>query len=237
MTKRSVKVLIVDDSDVIKKSLKDFFRGYDFHVFTCSDGLEGIRLAAEKKPDLIFLDLMMPNVDGIKMLEVKNVISEIKHIPVIVISGNTVKSNVIAAMEAGATKVISKPIDERILKEAVNEILEGDYFQAPSVHVIPTEKSREIKNDLLKIFLEKYPEIKHKIADSLRRRDPQDLKNYVHQIKGTGATIGYPELTDLAQEVMNLGFVTPSDWVFAEIRTSQIFRKVEEIKKQLRERI
>ncbi len=236
MTKQAVKVLIVDDSDVIKKSLKDFFKGYDFHVYTCSDGLEGIQLAAEKKPDIIFLDLMMPHVDGIKMLNVKNVLSDIKHIPVIVISGNTVKSNVMAAMEAGAAKVISKPINEKILKEAVNEVLEGDYFKSSSLHVITNEKEREIKNDLLQLFLETYPEVKHKIADALRRRDAEGLKNFVHQIKGAGTTIGFPELTSLAQEVMNMRFATPSDWVFAEIRTSQIFRKVEEIKKQQRER-
>ncbi len=236
MAKRAIKVLIVDDSDVIKKSLKDFFRGYDFHVYTCSDGLEGIKLAAEKKPDIIFLDLMMPNVDGIKMLSVKNVLNDIKHIPVIVISGNTVKSNVMAAMEAGATKVISKPLDEKILKDAVNEILEGDFFNSSSLHVITNERANEIKNDLLNLFLQNYPEVKHKIADALRRRDVEDLKNFVHQIKGAGTTIGFPELTNLAQDVMNLKFATPSDWVFAEIRTSQIFRRVEEIKKQQKER-
>ncbi len=236
MAKRIVKVLIVDDSDVIKKSLKDFFRGYDFHVFTCSDGLEGIQLAAEKKPDIIFLDLMMPNVDGIKMLKVKSVLNDIKHIPVIVISGNTVKSNVMAAMEAGASKVISKPIDEKILKEAVNEVLEGEYFDSPSLKVITNEKANTIKNDLLNLFLETYPELKHKVADALRRRDAQDLKNFVHQIKGSGTTIGFPELTSIAQDVMNLSFESPSDWVFAEIRTSQIFRRIEEIKKQQKER-
>ncbi len=239
MTNKSVKVLIVDDSDVIKKSLEEFFRGYDFSVYTCSDGLEGLRLAAEKKPDLIFLDLMMPNVNGLKMLEVKNVLSDIKDIPVIVISGNTVKSNVIAAMEAGATKVISKPIEERILKEAVNEILSGEFFDSSSSSsslLITDEESKQIKKDLLQMFLKSFPEIKHKIADAMRRRDAEDLKNYIHQIKGAGATIGYPELTELSQEVMNLAFATPSDWVFAEIKTSKIFRKIEEIKKQLKKR-
>ncbi len=239
MTNKSVKVLIVDDSDVIKKSLEEFFRGYDFSVYTCSDGLEGLRLAAEKKPDLIFLDLMMPNVNGLKMLEVKNVLSDIKDIPVIVISGNTVKSNVIAAMEAGATKVISKPIEERILKEAVNEILSGEFFDSSSSSsslLITNEESKQIKEDLLQVFLKSFPEIKHKIADAMRRRDAEDLKNYIHQIKGAGGTIGYPELTELSREVMNLAFATPSDWVFAEIKTSKIFRKIEEIKKQLKKR-
>ncbi len=236
MTRKIIKVLIVDDSDVIKQSLKEFFRGYDFNVFTCSDGLEGIKLAAEKKPDLIILDLLMPNVDGLKMLKVKSVLDEIKDIPVLVISGNTVKSNVMAALEYGATKVISKPLDEKVLKEAINEILEGDFFSSPRLHLIPNKQTDEIRNELLRVFLEDYPVVKHNIADALRRRDPIDFKNYIHKIKGTGTTIGYPELTSLAEDIMNMNFENSSDWVFAEIKTSHIFRKIEEIKKQQKER-
>ena len=109
------KVLIVDDSDVILHTLKDFFEDYNFEVITCSDGLEGIQKAAEEKPDLIILDLMMPNIDGIKMLQVKNVLEDIQNIPVLVISANTAKRNVMAALEAGAHRVISKPLDQQLI--------------------------------------------------------------------------------------------------------------------------
>lgn len=63
-------ILIVDDADIIRYSLKNFFQEYDFDVVTCTDGMEGIKMSAECKPALIFLDLMMPNLDGIKMLQI-----------------------------------------------------------------------------------------------------------------------------------------------------------------------
>ncbi len=234
---RAIKVLIVDDSNVILNSLKTFFEGYSFEVLTCEDGLEGLKITAEEKPDIVFLDLMMPNFDGIKMLQAKSVFNEIKNIPVVVISGNTLHSNVMAAMEAGASKIISKPIDNLLLKEAVNEILGGNFFSKQVEKRITPEKQLEIQDNLLKIFLDTFPEVKHKIAESLRNRDSEKLKAEIHKLKGSGSTVGLPEITKLSQEIMLKQFTQSSDWVFAEIKTSQIFRKIEEIKKEIRKTV
>ena len=228
----SKKVLIVDDSDVILSSLKNFLEDYNFRVYTSQDGLDGIRLTAEKRPDIIFLDLMMPNFDGIKMLQVKKVLSDIKDIPVVVISGNTVHSNVMAAMEAGATKVISKPIDNDTVINVINEILKGDFFKAQPRSFISDTRQKEIEKGLLKLFLSKFPEQKHRIAAALRKRDAEALKDVIHEIKGAGSTVGYPEITSMAKELMERSFSQPADWVFAEIKTSQIFRIVEELKRK-----
>ncbi len=233
----SKKVLIVDDSDVVLSSLKKFLEDYNFRVYTSQDGLDGIRLTAEKRPDIIFLDLMMPNFDGIKMLQVKKVLSDIKDIPVVVISGNTVHSNVMAALEAGATKVISKPIDNDTVIKAVNEILKGDFFKSYSRNYISETRQKEIEKGLLKMFLAKFPEQKHRIAAALRKRDAETLKDAVHEIKGAGSTVGYPEITSMAKEIMERTYKQPADWVFAEIKTSQIFRFVEELKKKTKKTV
>jgi DNA-binding response OmpR family regulator len=231
------KVLIVDDSEIILNSLKRYLEDYNFRVYTSQDGLDGIKITAEKRPDIIFLDLMMPNFDGIKMLQVKNVLSDIKNIPVVVISGNTMHSNVMAAMEAGAIKVISKPIDNNEVKKIINEILDGDYFSEPSKSFVSFSKQKEIEEGLLKIFLEKFPEQKHRIAAALRKRDAETMKDVIHEIKGAGTTIGHPEITSMAKEIMKREFIQPADWVFAEIKTSQIFRVIEELKRQLRKTV
>ena len=232
MIAETKKVLIVDDSDVILSSLKKFLEDYNFRVYTSQDGLDGIKLTAEKRPDLIFLDLMMPNFDGIKMLQVKKVLSDIKDIPVVVISGNTVHSNVMAALEAGAAKVISKPIDNDTVIKVINEILKGDFFKSYSQNYISENRQKEIEKGLLKMFLAKFPEQKHRIAAALRKRDAETLKDVIHEIKGAGSTVGHPEITSMAKELMERTYTQPADWVFAEIKTSQIFRVVEELKKK-----
>ena len=102
MSEDKQTILVVDDSEVIRRSLKNFFSDYNFEVITCSDGFEGIQAAAEYKPAIIFLDLMMPNFDGVKMLQVLKVLDGLKSIPVIIISGNTNRTNVLSVIEAGA---------------------------------------------------------------------------------------------------------------------------------------
>lgn len=129
LTEQNGCVLIVDDSDIIRHSLKNFFEDYKFQVVTCNDGLEGIQKAIKHKPRVIFLDLLMPNLNGLKMLQVIKVMDELKDIPVIVISGNANKTNVLAAIEAGAERVISKPLKKTIIIRNVNEVLGEEFLQ------------------------------------------------------------------------------------------------------------
>ena len=225
------KILIVDDSDVILNSLKTFFEDFDFNVITSSDGLDGIQKTAEVKPDLIILDLMMPNFDGIKMLQVKKVLKDIRNIPVLVISANTARSNVLAALEAGADKVISKPIDDEELKRNVNELLGGNNFSSFNSSSFSSNDKSEIKNKLAEFFIESFQMKKEMIKSALREKNENMLRMAVHEIKGAGGTIGYPELTDLSSLILEKEYNNPSDWLFAEIKCNQIFLTVDQIKR------
>ena len=227
------KVLIVDDSDVILHTLKDFFEDYNFEVITCSDGLEGIQKAAEEKPDLIILDLMMPNIDGIKMLQVKNVLKDIQNIPVLVISANTAKRNVMAALEAGAHRVISKPLDQQLIIKYVNEILGGSMSSSANVKNQLNDNDKfEIKRNVLKFFIDSFDIKKRMISDALKTKDAEKLKTVLHEIKGAGGTIGYPELTNISKEIEDKEFKLTTDWVFAEIKCDRLFKEVQQIEKE-----
>lgn len=227
------KVLIVDDSDVILITLKDFFEDYDFEVITCNDGLEGIQKAAEEKPDLIILDLMMPNIDGIKMLQVKNVLKDIQNIPVLVISANTAKRNVMAALEAGAHRVISKPLDQQLIIKYVNEILGGSMTSSANVKNQLNDNDKfEIKRNVLKFFIDSFDIKKRMISDALKRKDSEKLKTVLHEIKGAGGTIGYPELTNISKEIEDKEFKLTTDWVFAEMKCERLFKEVQQIEKE-----
>jgi len=227
------KVLIVDDSDVILHTLKDFFEDYNFEVITCTDGLEGIQKAAEEKPDLIILDLMMPNFDGIKMLQVKNVLKDIQNIPVLVISANTAKRNVMAALEAGAHRVISKPLDQQLIIKYVNEILGGGALSESNVKNQLNDNDKfEIKRNVLKFFIDSFDIKRRMISDALKRKDAEKLKTVIHEIKGAGGTIGYPELTNISKEIEEKEFKLTTDWVFAEMKCDRLFKEVQQIEKE-----
>jgi len=228
---KATKVLVIDDSDVILESLRSFLEKYNFSVIKSHDGLDGIQKSAEHKPALIFLDLMMPNVDGMKMLEVKKVIKEIRDIPVIVISANTARSNVLSAMERGADRVISKPLDFELVKKYVDELLgKKNFNETKKNQILSDNDSNEIKVQLIKFFIDSFNVRQKTITDSIKNKDAARLKTALHEIRGAGGTIGYSQLTVLSGEVEDRDLNSPTDWVFAEFKCNQIFEIVRQIK-------
>lgn len=219
-----MKILIVDDSDIILKSLTSFFQEYEIEVLTCVDGLEGIRIAAENKPDLIFLDLMMPNFDGIKMLQVKSVLKDIKDIPVIVISANTARRNVLAAIDAGAMKVVSKPLQKEQILDYTAELLGTDIFTVRK-NSSPMNQSK-MKADLVKIFISTFPEKRTLIKNAIKNRNVDELKSTIHDIRGAGGTIGNAKISEIAAEIEDKDIHSPTDWVFVEFKLNELYQEV-----------
>lgn len=230
--------LIIDDSNIILQALKSFFEDYNIEVYTCSDGLEGIDKAIKSKPDLIFLDLLMPNFDGIKMLQVKSVIQEIKEIPVVVISANTNKKNVLTAIELGANKVISKPFQKEVIIKVVREILGEEIMLKPdqnSENKIKMDNKLEnalfedVKDKLIKLFLETFSEQKNSLQRALEKRNDKEIGEIIHNLKGVGGTIGASDITELAKIIEEKEIKSDLDWFFIQVKCEQLFKRVREI--------
>lgn len=106
------KILIVDDekpiSDIIKFNLTK--EGYD--TVTAFDGKEAVAVFEEEKPDLIILDLMLPELDG---LEVAKEIRKTSHIPIIMLSAKDSEFDKVIGLEIGADDYVTKPFSNREL--------------------------------------------------------------------------------------------------------------------------
>lgn len=208
-----VKILVIDDADVIRNSLKKFLSEYDVEVLTCNDGLEGLQSAVEIKPQLIFLDLMMPNLDGIRLLRVLKVLEDLKHIPVIIISGHTDKTNVLAAMEAGAEKIVSKPLTKEVLVKAINDVL-GSNFLASTKKLaqFSSNEKEQMNKELKKYFANTIVQKKETISQSLANKNKELLKLIVHELKGSSGTVGYTNVSELCREVEGVVLSPQSTW-------------------------
>ncbi|MEW6194105.1 MAG: response regulator [Bacteroidota bacterium] len=197
-----VTILVIDDSDVIRASLRNFLSEYDLEVITCNDGLEGIQKAIEHKPKLIFLDLMMPNLDGLRMLKVIKILEDLKNLPVIVISGHTDKNNVIAAMQAGAVKIMSKPLSKEVLVKGINEVLGKDFLSnAKKAHYLSEIEKEEIVNQVKKYFFNSLPHKKNTIKEALSYRNVDLLVTIFHELKGSCGMIGYNKISEMCREL------------------------------------
>lgn len=225
-----ITILIVDDSDIIRYSLKNFFSDYEIEVITSHDGLDGIQKVVEYKPALIFLDLMMPNFDGVKMLQVIKVLDGHKSVPVIVISGNTNRSNVLAAIEAGAERVISKPLKKEIIIKNINELLGEDFLaKLKKKKMFSASEKDDIRKQLSLMFLKSFPAKRETIINGLRNNDKEAIRIVAHEIRGAGGAIGYPKLSVLCGVIEDQVSGSNINWEQIKLMCDQIFTFVEEI--------
>jgi response regulator RpfG family c-di-GMP phosphodiesterase len=226
LKKRKTKVLIIDDNHSILEYLKTLLGRYNFEIRTSENGYDGLNDVAEFKPEIIFLDLMMPNIDGIQMLQLKNKLNEIKHIPVIVISANAGRNNVMAAIEAGADRVLAKPINLKLLKSSVNEVLGGDYFELEkSESELNLEAvEQKIDNELK----EKLDEYKDLLTDAIKNRDSDSIKRIAGLLKSYCSPKANKLNFDILNEIDTRGYFKPSDWMFAEMKLKELEQNIRE---------
>ena len=110
-----ITVLVIDDEKHIREVLKYNLELDGFEVFLASTGLEGIRLACENKPDIILLDWIMTEMNGLKDDD------KTKHIPVFMLTAKWKTCEMDKALYAGADGYITKPIDMRLLGDRIRE--------------------------------------------------------------------------------------------------------------------
>ncbi len=119
----SLKILTVDDSKTIRMIVKKAFRPYDCELFEGADGIEGLTLAKQEKPDLIVLDITMPVMNGIEMLgKLKNE-PGLKDIPVIMLTAESGKDNVMQIVKMGVKDYMVKPFKGDQLIDRIKNIV------------------------------------------------------------------------------------------------------------------
>ena len=120
------KILIIDDEEDVLTYLTAFFSDNDFYVISATDGKEGIKKALSEKPDVITLDISMPEESGVKALRELQNNENTKNTPIIIITGVTsdfkrfIKARKQVHMPEG---YFEKPIDRELLLKKVNELL------------------------------------------------------------------------------------------------------------------
>jgi DNA-binding response OmpR family regulator len=103
------RILVADDQDDILSLLKDSLAGYDFEVMACKEPKNILSLIKSFQPDLILLDLLMPDLGGFEICEILNNDPETSGIPIIIISGFGDLNDVKKAFKLGAVGYFVKP--------------------------------------------------------------------------------------------------------------------------------
>jgi CheY-like chemotaxis protein len=117
------RVLVIDDETVVGTILRYAFDVDGHETVVAGDGSTGIEMAHSEHPDVIVLDLMMPDVTGYDVLEILREDDETKDLPIVVLTAVTMQRERERCLSKGADAVLIKPFDPREVAEAVVALL------------------------------------------------------------------------------------------------------------------
>ncbi|HLP01867.1 MAG TPA: response regulator [Opitutaceae bacterium] len=115
------KILTIDDSKTIRMIIQRAFKEYDCTVLEAANGDDGLKAAAEHKPDIIILDITMPHMDGIQMLT--HLRERGDQTPVVMLTAEGGATSVQRAQGLGIAEYIAKPFQNEALVEKVSKVL------------------------------------------------------------------------------------------------------------------
>lgn len=123
MKKRDIKILLVDDEPDILEIVSYNLSSQGYKVITAENGADGVKKAKKEKPQLIILDVMMPEMDGIEACEQIRQIPEFKDVIITFLTARSEDYSQLAGFEAGADDYITKPIKPKVLVSKVKALL------------------------------------------------------------------------------------------------------------------
>ncbi|WP_326654364.1 MULTISPECIES: two-component system response regulator CseB [unclassified Streptomyces] len=122
-------LLLVEDDEVIRNTLRMLLERYGFTVSTAGDGLTGLEIFRERRPDLLLLDVMLPELDGIGLCRR---IRELSLAPILMMSARGDTLDVVSGLEAGADDYVVKPCESAVLVARIRSLLRRASFTPPA---------------------------------------------------------------------------------------------------------
>jgi len=183
------KVLVVDDTKNIQLMLKEYLQNQGFEVLLAYDGLDGLRLFTQENPDLILLDIMMPNMDGYQLISKLRAESGV---PVIMITAKQQEADVIRGFELGADDYITKPFRLRELLMRIRAVMRR---AAPAEGAEPVLRVSDISLDTGKHEVRK--------GDTLVETTPLEFQLLKMLMESAGRVV---KRQDMSLRLLDYGF-------------------------------
>lgn len=199
MSERKKKVLLVDDAKFFLEMEKDFLKRKNIDVLTATSGHSALAIMKADKPDLVVLDLKMPDMSGLDVLKKMKEDEDLKNIPVLMLSSSANEEDVRACLEAGASAYLTKPVNHNELLSKMAELMK-----------IPRRRAVRIPV--------------HTVIESIIGR--RTVEGEMRDISETGCFIVLPILVELGA-IITLKFTLPEDDEELEVRGEIVRRTLE----------
>jgi len=123
MMSNTKKIIIVEDQPEVADLLEEMLSLDEYQVIKIHSSTGGLSVVRAEKPDVVLLDIMMPDVSGLEVLRFMRREPGLQQIPVVIVSARTTSSDIRAGLDAGATAYLTKPVDMDLLRETVARVI------------------------------------------------------------------------------------------------------------------
>lgn len=211
-------VLVIDDDDDLRKFLVDSLSVY-YRVDTAINGMDGLKKAITKQPDIVISDVMMPAMDGIQMLkELKKNINT-NHIPVILLTSKTEFANRIEGLEQGADAYLGKPFSVEELHTLIGNLIANRIRLKGKYSGSSTQEGKRAP-----IVLQSSDEV---LMERIMKVINKNLNNPMLSVEMLTQEVGMSR-THLHRRIKGMTGLTPSDF----IRNIRLIQAAELLKKK-----
>lgn len=125
-------ILVAEDNTDSRGALRALLEAYGFEVLEAKNGEEAVRLAQEARPDLVLMDIMMPEMDGLEATKRLRSIPEVESIPILALTAMAGSKN--PALDAGCDDYLTKPVDIPVFLRTIRAWLSGDSRRTNGSH-------------------------------------------------------------------------------------------------------
>ena len=167
------KILIVDDVLANRTLLLDFFQPLDFILAEASDGVEALRIATDFRPDIIFMDVRMPNLDGLEATRQLRAHNDFTNTVIFIMSASVLQEQKQQALEMGGNAFLNKPID-------IDEMLTA---MTKHSHISWIELEIETNTIANNVLVPPSPEILATLQEMLRRGEIRPAKQLLEDLQ------------------------------------------------------
>jgi CheY-like chemotaxis protein len=225
-TAPAAKILIVDDISSNLRVAKELMAPYKVEVHTCISGSEAVRLVQENRYDIVFMDHMMPGMDGLEataaIRALKSLEDYYRKLPIIALTANAVSGQQELFLQRGLNDFIAKPIDVKQLNAVLErwipegkkiaalpeDTAESGEFAGPDIPGIDiamglrnVNGSMDVYMDILEEFCRNVEDLAVQIQQAGQDQNGRLFADSLHALKGVSRSIGALELGDFAESL------------------------------------
>jgi two-component system alkaline phosphatase synthesis response regulator PhoP len=117
------KVLIIEDDPSFLRAISHIVEKEGYSVTSASNGMKGLSMAKEEKPDLLILDVMLPGIDGFEICNQLRNESQTAKLPIIMLSAKGQENDKATGLNVGADEYLTKPVERAVLLEKITTLL------------------------------------------------------------------------------------------------------------------